>query len=86
MTIVFVYGDPVRTSQSCLCFTPTQRSHSWCDSMGCHCLPYTVTPSIDPWHHEILQSHVGAIFQQVNTRSLTARVSQDFLRTVTTLP
>ncbi|GFT89509.1 integrase catalytic domain-containing protein [Trichonephila clavipes] len=20
--------------------------------MGCHCLQYTVTPSIDPWHHD----------------------------------
>ncbi|GFW83637.1 uncharacterized protein TNCV_2204861 [Trichonephila clavipes] len=26
-------------------------SHSWCDGMGCKCLQYTVTPSIDPWHH-----------------------------------
>ncbi|GFU18360.1 transposable element Tcb2 transposase [Trichonephila clavipes] len=30
---------------SCLCFTVT---HSWCDGMQCHCLQYTVTPSIDP--------------------------------------
>ncbi|GFW29919.1 l-Fucosyltransferase [Trichonephila clavipes] len=70
--------------------------------MGCHCLPYTVTPSIDLWHHmtpqryvnEILQPHVlslmrwllRAIFQQDNARSHMKRVSQDCLRTVTTLP
>lgn len=44
--------------------------------------------------HEILQPHVlplmqrlpGAIFQQDNARPHTARVSQDCLRTVTTLP
>ncbi|GFX08671.1 transposable element Tcb2 transposase [Trichonephila clavipes] len=44
--------------------------------------------------HDILQLHVlplmqqlpGAIFQQDNARSRTARVSQDCLHTVTTLP
>ncbi|GFT88478.1 transposable element Tcb2 transposase [Trichonephila clavipes] len=44
--------------------------------------------------HDILQLHVlsfmqrlpGVIFQQDNARSHTARVSQDCLRTVTTLP
>ncbi|GFX78789.1 transposable element Tcb2 transposase [Trichonephila clavipes] len=44
--------------------------------------------------HDILQPHVmplmqrlpGAIFQQVNVRPHTAMVSQDCLRTVTTLP
>ncbi|GFX46396.1 transposable element Tcb2 transposase [Trichonephila clavipes] len=44
--------------------------------------------------HDILQPHVfplmqrlpGAIFQQDNGRPHTARVSQDFLRTVTILP
>ncbi|GFX81988.1 transposable element Tcb2 transposase [Trichonephila clavipes] len=44
--------------------------------------------------HDILQAHVlplmqrlpGAIFQQDNTRPHTVRVSQDCLRTVTTLP
>ncbi|GFW51646.1 uncharacterized protein TNCV_4213221 [Trichonephila clavipes] len=36
--------------QSCLCFTVTHRSHSWCDGMGCHSLQYKVTHSIDPWH------------------------------------
>ncbi|GFV77048.1 transposable element Tcb2 transposase [Trichonephila clavipes] len=44
--------------------------------------------------HDILQPHVwslmqrlpGAIFQQDNARPHTARVSQDCLRTVTTLP
>ncbi|GFW72455.1 transposable element Tcb2 transposase [Trichonephila clavipes] len=70
--------------------------------MGCHCLQYTVTPSIDQWHyitaqryvHDILQPHVlslvqrllGAIFQQDNVRPHTARVSQDCLLTATTLP
>ncbi|GFT86689.1 l-Fucosyltransferase [Trichonephila clavipes] len=69
--------------------------------MGCQRLQYTATPSIDPWHydsqryvHDILQPHVlplirrlpRAIFQQDNARPHTARVSQDCLRTVTTLP
>ncbi|GFX04068.1 transposable element Tcb2 transposase [Trichonephila clavipes] len=44
--------------------------------------------------HDILKPHVlplmqrlpGAIFQQDNARPHTARVSQDCLRTVTTLP
>ncbi|GFW90018.1 transposable element Tcb2 transposase [Trichonephila clavipes] len=44
--------------------------------------------------HDILQPHVlplmqrlpGAIFQQDNARPHTARVSQNSLRTVTTLP
>ncbi|GFX52518.1 transposable element Tcb2 transposase [Trichonephila clavipes] len=44
--------------------------------------------------HNVLQPHVsplkqrlaGAIFQQANTRPHPARVSQDCLRTVTTLP
>ncbi|GFS89344.1 transposable element Tcb2 transposase [Trichonephila clavipes] len=26
-----------RLPQSCLCFTASHRSHSWCDGMGCHC-------------------------------------------------
>ncbi|GFT89055.1 uncharacterized protein TNCV_3084791 [Trichonephila clavipes] len=65
--------------------------------MGCHFLQYTVTPSIDPWHHdspEVCHPHVlplmerlpGSIFQQDNVRHHTARVSQDCLHTVTTLP
>ncbi|GFW77298.1 transposable element Tcb2 transposase [Trichonephila clavipes] len=68
--------------------------------MGCHCLQYKVTPSTDPWHHDsqryvhdILQPHVllliqllpGALFQQDNARPHTAMVSQNCLRTVTTL-
>ncbi|GFY23946.1 transposable element Tcb1 transposase [Trichonephila clavipes] len=64
--------------------------------MACHCHG---TPSIDPWHHmtaqwyvhDILQPHVlqrilGAIFQQDNAQPHTARVSQDFLRTASSLP
>ncbi|GFT89889.1 transposable element Tcb2 transposase [Trichonephila clavipes] len=47
------------------------------------------------WYvHDILQPHVlplkqqlpGAIFQQDNTRPHTTRVSQDYLRILTTLP
>ncbi|GFY04885.1 l-Fucosyltransferase [Trichonephila clavipes] len=61
--------------------------------MGCHCLQYMVTPTIDPWHHDILQPYVlplmqwlpGAIFQQDNSRPHTERVSQDRLRTLNTL-
>ncbi|GFU66426.1 hypothetical protein TNCV_3806691, partial [Trichonephila clavipes] len=30
------------------------------DGMGCHCLQYTVTPSIDPWHHDSPASLVYA--------------------------
>ncbi|GFU95700.1 l-Fucosyltransferase [Trichonephila clavipes] len=70
--------------------------------MGCHCLQYTVTSIIDLWRHmtaqwyvhDILQPHVlplmqrfpGAIIQQDNAWPHTARVSQDCLCTVTTLP
>ncbi|GFU05559.1 transposable element Tcb1 transposase [Trichonephila clavipes] len=47
-----------------------------------------------PYVYDILQPHAlplmqrlsGAIFQQGNSRPHTARVSQDCLRTVTTLP
>ncbi|GFX30459.1 transposable element Tcb2 transposase [Trichonephila clavipes] len=82
--------------------TTTHHSHSWCDGMGCcSCIQYTVTPSIDPWRHDspevcpwhpetlcvaLMQRFPGAIFQQDNARPHTARVSQEFLRTVTTLP
>ncbi|GFY29677.1 transposable element Tcb1 transposase [Trichonephila clavipes] len=46
------------------------------------------------YDHDILQPHVlplmqqlsGALFQQDNCRHHTARVSQDYFRTVTTLP
>ncbi|GFY29539.1 transposable element Tcb1 transposase [Trichonephila clavipes] len=62
--------------------------------MRCQCLQYTITPSIDPWHHDILQPHMspfmkrltGAIFQQDNARPHTERVLQDCLLTVNTLP
>ncbi|GFU42515.1 transposable element Tcb2 transposase [Trichonephila clavipes] len=69
--------------------------------MGCFCLQYTVTPSIDRctmtaqrYVHDILQPHVlllmqrhpGANFQQDNARPHIARVSQNSLRTVTLLP
>ncbi|GFX26742.1 l-Fucosyltransferase [Trichonephila clavipes] len=69
-----------------------QRSHSWWDGFGCHCLQYT--PSIDPLHHDsqryvhdiqhslvlpLMQRLPVAIFQQDNARPHTARVSQDCL-------
>ncbi|GFU43206.1 transposable element Tcb2 transposase [Trichonephila clavipes] len=38
MTIVFVCGDPEGNDSILLCFTSIHHSHSWCDSMGCHCL------------------------------------------------
>ncbi|GFY06688.1 transposable element Tcb1 transposase [Trichonephila clavipes] len=52
------------------------------------------TMTVQRYVHDILQPHVlplmqwlsGAIFQQDNARPHTARVSQDCLRTVTTLP
>ncbi|GFY30913.1 hypothetical protein TNCV_3120731 [Trichonephila clavipes] len=69
--------------------------------MECHCLQYTVTPSIDLWHHDrtavcpwhpantCVATHTTASRSHFSTRqcsALTARVSQDCLRTVTTLP
>ncbi|GFX98484.1 transposable element Tcb2 transposase [Trichonephila clavipes] len=67
--------------------------HSWYGGMGCICLQYTFTPSIDPWHqryvHDILPLMdwlPGAIFQEDNAPLHTARVSQECLCTVTTLP
>ncbi|GFT03424.1 transposable element Tcb1 transposase [Trichonephila clavipes] len=70
--------------------------------MGCLYLEYTVTSTIDPSHHmsaqryvhDILQPHVllfmqrlpGAIFQQDNAPSHMARVSQECLHTITSLP
>ncbi|GFV45313.1 uncharacterized protein TNCV_2037661 [Trichonephila clavipes] len=60
VTIVFVYGDPV-VNASILLLLYSDTPHD--------CLQYTITPGIDPWHHD----------------SLAARVSQDCLRTVATL-
>ncbi|GFX46770.1 transposable element Tcb1 transposase [Trichonephila clavipes] len=67
--------------------------------MRCHCLQYTVIPSIDPWHLDnpaVYPRHPAStcvathaticIFQQDNAWPHTARVSQDCLRTITTLP
>ncbi|GFT63707.1 hypothetical protein TNCV_871301 [Trichonephila clavipes] len=45
------------------CFTATHCSHSWCDGMGCHFLQYTVTCSIDTWHHKAVQWYVHDILQ-----------------------
>ncbi|GFT08386.1 hypothetical protein TNCV_2751221 [Trichonephila clavipes] len=52
MKIVFVCGDPGRTPQSCLCFTATHCSHSWCDGIMSHCPQCTVTHSIDTGCHD----------------------------------
>ncbi|GFV65882.1 transposable element Tcb2 transposase [Trichonephila clavipes] len=41
---------------------------------------------MQPYVLPLMQRLPGAIFQQDNVRSHTARVSQDCLRTVTTLP
>ncbi|GFY19057.1 hypothetical protein TNCV_3877451 [Trichonephila clavipes] len=68
--------------------------------MRCFSLHYTVTPNNDQWHHgspALCPSHPphvlplmhrlpGAIFQQENAPPHTARVSQDCLITVNTLP
>ncbi|GFU40302.1 HTH_Tnp_Tc3_2 domain-containing protein [Trichonephila clavipes] len=50
-TIVFVCGDLVENVSILPLFKAKHHSHSWCEGMGCHCLQYTVTPSIDSWHH-----------------------------------
>ncbi|GFX82407.1 transposable element Tcb2 transposase [Trichonephila clavipes] len=69
--------------------------------MRCYCLQYTVTPSIDLWHHDRLAvcpchpattcvaTHATASrnhIPQDNARPHTTRVSHDCIRTVTTLP
>ncbi|GFX58191.1 transposable element Tcb2 transposase [Trichonephila clavipes] len=76
MAIVFVCGDPVvNVSSLNLLYRDKSLRQLWDD-------------------HDILQPHVlpfmqripAAVLQQDNVRSHTARVSQDGLRTVTTLP
>ncbi|GFV93091.1 uncharacterized protein TNCV_2551821 [Trichonephila clavipes] len=77
------------------------RSRSWCDVLGCHCLQYAVSPSIDPWHRDspalcpwhpattCVSNHAMAPrshFQQDNAQPHTTRVSQDCLCSVTILP
>ncbi|GFX09948.1 l-Fucosyltransferase [Trichonephila clavipes] len=69
--------------------------------MVCHCLQYTVIPSIDQWHHDspavcprhpattCVATHATASrshFSTSNARLHTTRLSQDCLHTVTTLP
>ncbi|GFW71233.1 uncharacterized protein TNCV_536511 [Trichonephila clavipes] len=71
MTIVFACGDPVVNAS----ILPLRDIlvPQLCDGMGCHYLQYTVTPSIDPWHHMtaqwfvryILQPHVLPLMQGV---------------------
>ncbi|GFW52462.1 transposable element Tcb2 transposase [Trichonephila clavipes] len=93
MTNVFVCGDPGENASILpLHNSVTPLLHSWCDGMGCHCLQYTVplvlirgTLTAQRYVHDILQRLTGTIFQQENARPHTARVSQDCLRTVTTL-
>ncbi|GFX29054.1 hypothetical protein TNCV_3030961 [Trichonephila clavipes] len=65
--------------------------------MGCHCLQYTVTPSIDPWHHDNLSgmymtSSNHMCFHSCNgsqepffNKTMLSLTRQDCLRTVTTL-
>ncbi|GFX41581.1 transposable element Tcb1 transposase [Trichonephila clavipes] len=67
LTIVFVCGDPLETpcgERLDPVFTATRRSRRLCVGMGCHCLQYTVTPNIDPWHHMKAQQYVRDILQQ----------------------
>ncbi|GFV23675.1 HTH_Tnp_Tc3_2 domain-containing protein [Trichonephila clavipes] len=46
MPIMFVCGAPEVNASILPLLYSDHRSHSWCDGMGCHCLHYTVTPSI----------------------------------------
>ncbi|GFS57282.1 hypothetical protein TNCV_491731 [Trichonephila clavipes] len=66
--------------------------------MGCHCLQYTVTPSIDPQNHDspavcpwhpattCVAIHATAPMSHFSKAQCSARVSQDCLCTVTTIP
>ncbi|GFX10520.1 transposable element Tcb2 transposase [Trichonephila clavipes] len=99
MTIVFVCGDPVVSASILPYLSATHRSHSWRDDMGCAynvCSPLVLirgTMTAQRYVHDILQPDVlplmqrlpGAIFQQDNGRSHTAKVLKDCLCTVTTL-
>ncbi|GFW96566.1 uncharacterized protein TNCV_2846231 [Trichonephila clavipes] len=51
MAIVFVCGDPL-VNALILPLLYCDHSHSWCDGTRCHCLQYTVTPSIDPGYND----------------------------------
>ncbi|GFX17141.1 uncharacterized protein TNCV_4266671 [Trichonephila clavipes] len=80
MTIVFVCEDPVVNASILPLLYNDTRSHSLSDGRGCHCLQYTVTPSVlihgtmtaQRNVHDILQPHVlplmqwlpGAIFKK----------------------
>ncbi|GFX65697.1 transposable element Tcb1 transposase [Trichonephila clavipes] len=53
MSIVFVCGDHVVNASILPLLYSDTLLHSWSDGMGCYCLQYTVTPSIDPLHYDI---------------------------------
>ncbi|GFU31457.1 transposable element Tcb1 transposase [Trichonephila clavipes] len=81
---MLVCGDPVVNASTLSLFTATHHSHSWYDGMGCNCLQYTVTPSIDPWHHDSLAvypwhpattcvaTHATALMSHFSTRQCSA--------------
>ncbi|GFV09987.1 transposable element Tcb1 transposase [Trichonephila clavipes] len=71
MAIVFVCGDPVVImSQSCLCFTATHHSNSWCDAnyfVGCHLgtgSPISRTPVASrALRRRVAEEHLGLLCQ-----------------------
>ncbi|GFW53465.1 transposable element Tcb2 transposase [Trichonephila clavipes] len=99
MTIVFVCGDPVvNASILLLLYSDTQLPQLVWGVIAYNTrLPLVLirgTMTAQQYVHDILQLHVlplmqrlaGAIFQHDNALPHTARVSQDCLLTVTTLP
>ncbi|GFT41402.1 transposable element Tcb2 transposase [Trichonephila clavipes] len=91
----------VKTPQFRLCLTAAHLAHSWCDGMGViayntrsplvlirgpltaqRCVLDILPPHVLP----LMQRLSRAIFQQDNAQPHTARVSQDFVHVVTTLP
>ncbi|GFW93792.1 transposable element Tcb2 transposase [Trichonephila clavipes] len=101
MTIVFVCGDPVVNASILRLLysdSPLPQLVRWCGvplpKIHGHPLALICGTMTAQWYiHDILQPHVlpliqrlpRAIFQQDNARPHTARLSQDSLRTVTTL-
>ncbi|GFV51020.1 transposable element Tcb1 transposase [Trichonephila clavipes] len=92
--IQVVFSDESRFNLSC----DDNHVHVWRHRGEClnsaFALQRHTAPTAVVYVHDYLQSHVlppmqrlpGAIFKQDNARPHTARVSQDCLRTVTTLP
>ncbi|GFT54047.1 DDE_3 domain-containing protein [Trichonephila clavipes] len=70
-----VWGDIAYDSQSTLIVMRETLT-------GQHCVDYILRPHVGPF----LNGLPGALFQQYNARPHTARVAQDFLRHVHTLP